>query len=323
MAVYTDIPDDELEHFISTNYAIGTVVSCIGIAEGVENSNFMLQTDQGPYILTLYEKRVNPDDLPFFIDLMRHLSAKGLSCPVPIAGVDGAPLREIAGRPACIISFLKGQWPRKIHPYHCFEVGKALANMHVAGMDFPHSRANTLNLASWRPLFQSCAAQAHDILPRLAIDFDAELAFLDENWPSALPTGIIHADLFPDNVFFMQDECSGLIDFYFACEDQFAYDLAICMNAWCFEYDGAFNTTKARQLLSGYCKNRSLSSEELKALPILCRGAAMRFLLTRLYDWINTPKDAFVKPKDPAEYAQKLRFHQGIKSASAYGFARS
>lgn len=320
MAVYTDVSDEDIARFVA-EYDIGNVISFKGIAEGVENTNFLLQTDQASFILTLYEKRVNPDDLPFYLGLMDHLSAKGLNCPTPIHGRDGVALRRLCGRPAAITSFLNGMSPRRIMPHHCTGLGAALAQLHTAGQDFDMYLGNALSVKGWRPLFESCRADADGVQPGLEKLIEDELVFLEANWPHQLPAGVIHADLFPDNVFFFpgKDDVSGLIDFYFACNDLLAYDIAICMNAWCFEPDNSFNVTKARNLLSSYGKVRALSDDELAALPILARGASLRFLLTRLYDWINTPKDALVTPKNPREYINKLRFHQRIDSAGAYG----
>lgn len=319
MAVYTDVSDEDLAAFVA-QYDIGTVESCKGIAEGVENSNYLLQTERGPFILTLYEKRVDPADLPFFLGLMDHLAAKGVKCPTPIHGRDGRALRDLCGRPAAITGFLRGMWPKRILPYHTAELGKAMAQMHAAAADFSLRRPNTLSVDGWRPLFDRCADAADSVQPGLRDTIARELDGLEAGWPRDLPTGVIHADLFPDNVFFLGERCSGLIDFYFACTDAFAYDLAICLNAWCFEADWSFNVTKARMMLAAYRKERPVSQAEYEALPILCRGAAMRFLLTRLYDWVNTPEGALVKRKDPIEYLRKLTFHQTVPSAGAYGF---
>ncbi|MDH3233540.1 MAG: homoserine kinase [Alphaproteobacteria bacterium] len=318
MAVYTEVEDDDLKAFIA-QYDIGDVVSYKGIAEGVENSNYLLQTERGPYILTLYEKRVDPDDLPFFLGLMDHLAEQGIPCPTPIHGRDGAALRSLAGRPAAIISFLQGMWPRRIATDHCALLGEAMAHMHLAGIDFKLKRPNALSVAGWRPLFERSADRADEVHPGLANLIERELDHLETCWPDDLPSGVIHADLFPDNVFFLLNKLSGLIDFYFACNDAFAYDLAICLNAWCFEVDGSFNITKARQMLRRYRKVRPFSEEELRSLPLLARGSAMRFLLTRLYDWLHHPEGALVKPKNPVEYLNKLRFHQGVTGPGAYG----
>jgi homoserine kinase type II len=318
MAVYTEVPDGELEAFVAT-YDIGRVASCKGIAEGVENSNYLLHTDRGAYILTLYEKRVARADLPFFLGLMEHLASKGIACPTPIHNRAGTALSELCGRPAAIISFLEGMWPRKPTPRHCQLVGAALARMHIAGASFAGRRPNDLSLAGWRKLHDATAARAHEVQPGLAEELGRELDQLERCWPRDLAEGIIHADLFPDNVFFLADQLSGIIDFYFACTDALIYDLAICINAWCFEADGSFNATKARLLVGAYDKVRPIPPEEIAALPVLARGSAIRFLLTRLYDWLHHPDGAFVKPKDPLEYLRKLRFHAQVRSAGAYG----
>ena len=317
MAVYTEVSDEELEAFVA-QYPLGGVLSCKGIAEGVENSNYLLVTGAGPFILTLYEKRVRRDDLPFFLGLMEHLAAKGLACPLPVHGRDGVALRELCGRPAVIVTFLEGMWPRRILPRHCAALGEALARLHVAGADFAMARPNTLSLAGWHTLFARCRERADAVQPGLAETLGTELAALETAWPADLPGGVIHADLFPDNVFFRGEALSGLIDFYFACTDFLAYDLAICLNAWCFESDGAFNATKARLLFSGYQRVRPLTAPEFEAMPWLARGAAVRFLLTRTYDWLNRTEGALVTPKNPLEYLGKLRFHQSVRGLGDY-----
>ncbi len=319
MAVYTDVPDEELKAFIA-EYAIGEVVSCKGIAEGVENSNYLLRTESAAYILTIYEKRVDPADLPFFLALMEHLAAQGIACPTPIHGKDGKALRRLCGKPAAIVSFLDGLWPRRIHPFHCAGVGGALARLHNASAGFAQSRINNLSLAGWEGLYRACVPRADTVKAGLADELKRELEDLKRLWPKSLPQGVIHADLFPDNVFFRGETVSGIIDFYFACTDFFAYDLAICLNAWCFESDGSFNVTKARAMLAQYRAGRALDAAEIADLPVLARGSALRFLLTRLYDRLNHTEGALVKPKDPLEYLQKLRFHRGITDAKAYGF---
>ena len=318
MAVYTEIADEEVQAF-AEEYDIGRVVACKGIAEGIENSNFLLVTEQGPFILTLYERRVRGEDLPFFVALMDHLAARGIPCPTPVRGRDGRALRRLAGRCAAIVTFLRGMWPRRPTATHCQAVGEALARLHLAGSDFPLRRANDLSVGGWRSLYAAAAAGPGALAADLAAELQGELATLERRWPAALPVGVIHADLFPDNVFFEGERLSGLIDFYFACTDYLVYDVAVCLNAWCFEKDGSFNVTKARRLVSGYDAVRALTGEEREALPVLARGAAMRFLLTRLYDWLNTPKNALVTPKNPMEYLQKLRFHRGARGLGAYG----
>lgn len=318
MAVYTDITEDDLRDFL-TQYDVGELTSYKGIAEGVENSNFLLHTTREPLILTLYEKRVERADLPFFLGLMQHLADRGLSCPLPLPRRDGALLGELSGRPAALISFLEGMWLRKPEAKHCREVGRALAQMHLAGEGFQLTRPNALSLEGWKTLWEKSAARADEVEAGLEEEIGSELAYLDSCWPRDLPFGVIHADLFQDNVFFLGDQLSGLIDFYFACNDMLAYDVAICLNAWCFEKDGSYNLTKGMALLEGYDAVRPLSRQERDALPVLCRGSALRFFLTRLYDWLTTPEGALVVKKDPLEYLRKLRFHRSIASSVEYG----
>lgn len=318
MAVYTDINEVDLKAFLD-QYDAGDLLSYKGIAEGVENTNFLLHTTRDPLILTLYEKRVEKSDLPFFLGLMHHLAARDLSCPLPLPRKDGALLGELSGRPAALISFLEGMWLRKPEAKHCHEVGKALAAMHVAGEGFQIERPNALSLEGWKQLWDKSESRADEVEKGLQAEIRAEIDFLDANWPIDLPAGVIHADLFPDNVFFLGDNLSGLIDFYFACNDFLAYDVSICLNAWCFEKDGAFNVTKSMALLEGYQSVRALSEEERAALPVLARGSALRFFLTRLYDWLTTPEGALVVKKDPLEYLKKLRFHRAVETSAEYG----
>lgn len=318
MAVYTDITETDLKDFLA-QYDAGELLSYKGIAEGVENSNFLLHTAKDPLILTLYEKRVDRNDLPFFLGLMHHLADRGLSCPLPLPRHDGELLGELSGRPAALISFLEGMWLRKPEPKHCREVGKALAKMHIAGEGFDLTRPNALSLDGWKVLWEKSRERADEVETGLEDEIGGEIAFLADNWPKDLPAGVIHADLFPDNVFFLGDDLSGLIDFYFACNDFLVYDLSICINAWCFEKDGAYNITKGMAMIEGYQSVRPLSEAEIAALPILSRGSALRFFLTRLYDWLTTPADALVVKKDPLEYLKKLRFHRGVASSAEYG----
>ncbi|MEG6508756.1 homoserine kinase [Methyloligella sp. 2.7D] len=318
MAVYTDVSDSELKPFLSS-YGMERLISFKGIAEGVENSNFLVETEAGRFILTLYEKRVNPDDLPYFLGLMEHLAAKGISCPLPVHDKAGNALKELAGRPAVLITFLEGISPRRPSIAQCEALGAALGAFHLAGADFPMQRQNDLSLSGWGPLFQSIGDDADTIRPGLAAEIQTELDYLSAHWPEDLPEGVIHADLFPDNVFFLGDLVTGLIDFYFACNDMLAYDIVICLNAWCFEPDGSFNVTKGRAMLKAYQGVRPMRDEELAALPVLARGASLRFLLTRIYDWINTDADALVRPKKPDEYWRKLGFHRQVGSFHDYG----
>jgi homoserine kinase type II len=318
MAVYTDVTDEELQQFLA-GYDIGGLLAYKGIAEGVENSNFLLHTGAGYFILTLYEKRVAGSDLPFFLNLIEHLAGRGLTCPQPVRNRAGEALGWLASRPAAIVTFLDGMWIRRPGAAHCAALGEALARLHLAGADFPMTRPNGLSVEGWRPLFEKAGARADKVQPGLAGAIKRELDVLERAWPGGLPQSIIHADLFPDNVFFLGDRLSGLIDFYFACTDALAYDVAICLNAWCFEPDHSYNVTKGRALFNGYRRERALDRAEIAALPMLCRGAALRFLLTRLVDWLEVPQGALVKPKDPLEYYRKLRFHQANSCARDYG----
>ena len=318
MAVYTDVSDSDLDVLLKA-YDLGALTSFKGIAEGVENSNFLLRTEAGTFILTLYEKRVAAGDLPFFLGLMEHLASRGIRCPLPVKDRRGEALQTVAGRPAVLVTFLEGIWVRRPQTMHCAALGRALAQMHEAGRDFPLTRANALSLAGWASLVEMSRARADTVEAGLAAFVSAELAFLESCWPTDLPQGVIHADLFPDNVFFLKERLSGLIDFYFACNDLLAYDLAVCLNAWCFEADKSFNVTKGRALIQAYESVRPLAPAEREALPILARGAALRFLLTRLYDWLTVPDGALVTPKDPLEYVRKLRFHQRVETVADYG----
>src|SRR6266850_86864 len=311
MAVYTDVAAEELAAFLA-GYDIGELLAYKGIAEGVENSNFLVHTSQGNFILTLYEKRVAARDLPFFLGLMEHLASRGITCPQPVKNRDGGLLGTVAGRPAAIITFLDGMWIRRPSATHCGALGAALAKLHLAGLDFGQTRANTLSVDGWRPLYDICSGRANEVQRDLQPFLAAELTQLEQAWPRHLPAGVIHADLFPDNVFFLGERLSGLIDFYFACTDTLAYDVAICLNAWCFEPDHSYNVTKGQNLLGAYIRHRPLSDEERRALPLLARGAALRFLLTRLVDWFDVPAGALVRPKDPFEYYRKMRFHQAV-----------
>ncbi len=318
MAVYTEVTFEDLDAFIST-YDIGAVVSFKGIAEGVENTNYMVETDKGRYFLTLYEKRVAESDLPFFLGLLEHLADNGFPCPVPIHDKNELTLRSLNDRPAAVVSFLEGVSVHRPTPKHCQLLGEMLARMHLAAVDFNIQRPNALNPDGWTSLFESCRADADSFISGLEGEIEKDLTDLIGRWPDNLPTGVIHADLFPDNVFFLGDRLSGFIDFYFACDDILAYDLAICLNAWCFENDGQFNITKARALTNGYQKQRKLSDAEIAAFPVLAGGAALRFLLTRLVDWLTPVEGALVKPKDPTEYLKKLRFHRNVKGPGEYG----
>jgi len=318
MAVYTDVAAEDLGLFLA-GYDIGELLSYKGIAEGVENSNFLVHTSRGYFILTLYERRVAEGDLPFFLALMEHLASRGITCPQPVKNRSGETLGRLAGRPAAMVTFLEGMWIRRPSAQHCAALGEALARLHLAGADFPMRRENALSVAGWEELYEACHHRANEVQRELDDLLARELAVLEGEWPQGLPQGVIHADLFPDNVFFLGNKLSGLIDFYFACTDTLVYDVAICLNAWCFEPDHSYNVTKGRALLASYAKTRPLSAAEWEKLPLLSRGAALRFLLTRLVDWLDVPAGALVKPKDPVEYLRKLRFHQKVESVRDYG----
>ncbi|HTH29056.1 MAG TPA: homoserine kinase [Sphingobium sp.] len=320
MAVYTVVPAEELAIFLRA-YDCGELVSAKGIAEGVENSNYLVETT-GPdgrghrYILTLYEKRVDPADLPFFIDLLDHLGARGCRVPLFIADRAGRHLQELCGRPACLIEFLTGVSVTEPTPAQAYAAGRAMAEMHRAAGDFTSSRPNSLGIAGWAPLAASCADGLDSIAPGLAGRVAGELAHLNAVWPHALPHSVIHADLFPDNVLMLGEAVTGLIDFYFSCTDIRAYDLAIMHGAWCFSADGSdYHADRGAALTAGYQSVMPLSAEERAAFATLCRGAALRFLLTRAYDWINTPADAMVTRKDPLAYLRRLDFYAGADAA--------
>jgi homoserine kinase type II len=317
MAVYTEVSFEELERLLQ-DYDIGTPLAFKGIAEGVENSNFYLQTDRGAFILTLYEKRVSPGDLPFYLGLMEHLARRGIVCPLPVPTRAGALSATLNRRPCAIVTFLNGLSVRRPGVRHCAGAGAALARLHLAAEGFAITRANALGPQGWKTLAEACESHADEVEDGLGALIREQLAAITAAWPR-LPGGVIHADLFPDNVLFMHEEVSGVIDFYFACNDMFAYDLAITLNSWCFEMDGSYNLTKGMALLQAYRAVRPLSEAEIAALPVLMRGASLRFLLTRLFDLVNHDPMALVSPKDPREYSRKLRFHMRVKSARDYG----
>ena len=317
MAVYTEVSFEELETLLE-QYDIGTPMSFKGIAEGIENSNFYLQTDRGTFILTLYEKRVAAEDLPFFLGLMEHLAKAGVHCPLPVKTRDGQSLVSLNLRNAAIVTFLTGIALRRPDVAHCAAGGAALAGLHKAGEGFALKRANALGPVGWRPLAESIHG-ANTIEDGLDALINGSLEDITAAWPHDLPSGVIHADFFPDNILFVGDAVGGVIDFYFACNDFYVYDLATMLNSWCFELDGSYNITKGQAVISAYRAARPLSEAEIAALPVLMRGAALRFLLTRTYDWLNQDPNAMVRVKDPREYSKKLRFHNKVKHAREYG----
>jgi homoserine kinase type II len=318
MAVYTDLAFDDLGPLLA-EYDIGAPKSFKGIAEGVENSNFLLHADRGAYILTLYEKRVSAGDLPFFLDLLEHLASRGIACPQPVRTRAGAQSTTLKDRPAALLTFLEGVSLSRPRAGHCAAAGAALAALHAATGDFAPRRTNALSLPGWRRLAKAVLPHADTVEDGLAELIATELEGLEDGWPADLPSGIIHADLFPDNVLFVGSNVSGLIDFYFACDDFYAYDLAVMLNAWCFEPGGRFSRAKSQSLIGAYCRHRQLSAREIAALPMLARGAALRFLLTRLQDWLDRDPRVLVRPKDPREFSARLRFHAAITSPEDYG----
>jgi len=322
MAVYTDLTDEELGSLLS-EYDVGPARTFKGIAEGVENSNFLLETAAGRFILTVYEKRVSPADLPFFMCVMEALAAAGVPAPNPVRRRDGAVLSQVRRKPCAIITFLDGVSPRRPNVAQCRALGVMLGRMHLALSGFDATRANSLGPSDLAPLILPHLPQADELRPGLAAAVAEDLADVDATIAlgcrTQLPHGVIHADLFPDNTLFLGDVLAGVIDFYFACTDALAYDLAICLNAWCFESDRGFNITKAQAMVQGYQSRRPLTPDERAALPALARGAALRFFATRLHDWFTTPAGALVKRKDPLEYADKLELHRRATGPEDYG----
>lgn len=318
MAVYTHVTPHDLEAFLAA-YDIGTARSFKGIAEGVENSNYLLKTDSGSFILTLYEKRVRAEDLPFFLGFMDFIATRNVKSARPLRARDGATLGTLCGRPAALIEFLDGVSADPPSIAQARNAGAALAQLHLAGKDFAGMRDNDLGPAAWPRLLRAAAPRAGEVRASLADLLKEQLDETLKDWPKDLPGGVIHADLFPDNVLFVGDEVSGLIDFYFACTDSYAYDIAVMINSWCFAKSGAFEAEKSAALIEGYQSVRGLSDAERAALPRLARGACLRFILTRLNDWLNHDPKALVTPKDPLALLPHLAFHAKATSSSVYG----
>jgi homoserine kinase type II len=317
MAVYTTLSAAELAELIA-HYDVGELISAKGIAEGVSNSNWLIETSRGRFILTMYEHRVAVEDLPFFLGLLDHLSARGSPVPRTIHDRTGAAFRMIGEKAVALIEFLPGVSVEPPSPEQARAVGAALAGLHVNSADFPGTRENAMGIAAWHALYQGCGEEGlASIDPGLPELFALELEFLSAHWPQGLPRSVIHADLFPDNVLLLGDKVCGLIDFYFACTDVTAYDLAVTHTAWCFRTDGAFRPRVSAALLEGYRAARPLSEDEWRALPVLARGAALRFMATRAYDWLHTPADALVTRKDPMDFARRLSFY-ATRGAEAF-----
>jgi len=320
MAVFTKVSDSEFASLLK-NYNIGEFKLSKGISEGVENTNYIIETTKNKFIFTIYEDRVDVKDLPFFLGLQKHLNASGFLCPKPVANKAGDIINHFKGKCFSIVSFIQGKWPKTITNNEVKKASDALAKLHNASTLLPSdlSRGNSMNKDFWLKTYESVKEKACLEYKELELIVDHAKEIINKSWPSHLPKGIIHADYFPDNVMFNNDKVSGVIDFYMACEDIFAYDLAIALNAWCFEKDDAFNVTKAKIFLNNYNNERNLSNEELEMLPTLCIGASLRFLSTRLYDKFKDSEGATVTAKDPKEYIEKLKFHLQVSSFSDYG----
>lgn len=318
MAVYTHITNDSLKVLLG-QYDVGELVSFKGIAAGVENSNYVVDTTTGRYILTIYEKRTKPEDIPFFLQLMQFLQRQGVPCPTPFSTNTGELIAYIQDKPCALISFLQGKATQVIQGYHVEELGRHLAQLHVEVQQFPQTRPNNFSLHAWETFSEQIGNGFETIKPGLQSEVQDYMQHLQAYWPVDLPQGVIHADVFPDNVFFDGKTLVGIIDFYFACTDYLLYDVAICLNAWCFQSHKEFNLTKAKRFLNAYHAVRPIEQRELDALPLLAMGAAMRFLLTRSYDWINHDETATVTPHDPLDYLHIIRFHHGVTSFKQYG----
>jgi homoserine kinase type II len=319
MAVYTKLEHLEVKLFLE-QYNISNFKDYKGITEGVENTNYLIKSSEQDYILTIYEKRVDEKDLPFFIKLLSDLSDNNFPCPKPIANKNNEKINKIKNKNAALVTFLNGKSKNKITSEDCFEVGKIAAQLHKITKKFNINRKNNLSIENWQNIFEKTIKQKIDLDESIIKKTRNYLNFLKDKWPKNLPQGIIHADLFPDNIFFIDNKVSGIIDFYFACNDFFAYEIAICINSICFDNNSTFNMAKAKNLINGYSSIRTLTEDEKKYLPILSMGAAMRFFLTRLYDFYHTDNKADVKIKDPFEYFKKIEFHSTIKNFNEYFF---
>ena len=322
MAVYTKLSEDQLKEFFS-KYDLGKLLNYKEIKEGIENTNYFIETEKGKFILTVYEKRVEEKDLPFFIGLMKNLFDKNFHSPEPIINKNGNYITEISGKKAAIISFLDGSAKKKLNPDDCYEIGINTAKLHLITKNLKIKRENKLSVNSWKKIYNKVKNDCSKIHPDLTKVIEKNLNEIEKNWPKNIPSGIIHADLFPDNIFFKDNKVSGIIDYYFSCHDFYAFEIAICLNALCFEginENLSFNVTKAKKFIDGYSNFRKLEETEKKSLKILCQGAAMRFLLTRVFDYLNLTEGALVKIKDPIEYLKRLEFHNSVKNFEDYFF---
>ena len=322
MAVYTKLSENNLKDFFS-KYNLGKLLKFQGIQEGIENSNYFVKTDSGKFILTVYEKRVEEKDLPFFMGLMKNIFNENFPSPEPIINKNGNYITEIFGKKAAVVSFLEGASKKNLTPDNCHEVGIYTAKLHTITKNLNIKRTNRLSVNSWRLIYRKIQRDCSKIYPDLTKIIERNLEIIEDKWPKNIPRGIIHADLFPDNIFFKGNKLTGIIDFYFSCYDFYALEIAICLNALCFEGKNenlSFNVTKAKKFIDGYSSIRKLTEEEKESLKILCHGAAMRFLLTRVFDYLNLTEDALVKIKDPVEYLKRLEFHNSVKNYQDYFF---
>ena len=322
MAVYTKLNKGNVEEILS-NYSIGRLKEFKGIEDGIENTNYFLLVDRKKYILTIYEKRVKSEDLPFFSDLMTGLDKENFKCPVPIKNRDNKTISVYKNKSLMIVSFLEGKAKKILNPNNCRSLGQEVARMHLITKKFKIQRQNSLSVRSWRSIFEQIKDKCIDIHKDLPKLIDSNLTDVEKNWPKDLPAGIIHADLFSDNIFFKDDKFNGIIDFYFSCNDFYALEIAICFNALCF--DGSknnlsFNATKAKSFMKGYSQLRKLNDSEKRSIKVMSQGSALRFLLTRVFDSINTVEGAIVKVKDPMEYLMRLEFHKNSKNFEDYFF---
>jgi len=322
MAVYTKLSKNQLIDFFS-KYDLGKLLNYKGIEEGIENTNYFIQTEKGQFILTLYEKRVEDKDLPFFISLMRNLYDNKFPSPEPLINKNGSYISQINGKKAAVVSFLEGTAKKVLSPNHCYEIGVYTGKLHLITKKLKGKRENKLSINSWRAIYNKVKKDCSKIHPNLTEVIEKNLDLIERKWPTKIPKGIIHADLFPDNIFFKDNKLSGIIDYYFSCNDFYAFEIAVCLNALCFEGKNenlSFNVTKAKKFIDGYSCIRKLTEEEKNSLKVLCQGAAIRFLLTRVFDYLNLTEGAIVKIKDPIEYLKRLEFHEGVKNYNDYFF---
>jgi len=320
MAVYTKINQNEIQ-IIENKFNIGKILSFSGIKNGIENTNYLIKTKRKKYILTIFEKRVDAKDLPFFMKLMYGLSKLKIKCPEPVRSINGKHLIKLKNKNACIVSFLNGRDKKTLSPNDCYSVGKNIAKLHNASKKIKLYRKNALAVPKLNKLLFSINKRINKVQKNILGDMRNEYKYLKKSWPKNLNSGIIHCDLFIDNIFFYKRKYYGFIDFYFSANDFLAYELSICINALCFNKNGRkyfLNKSKSTNLIKGYESIRKLNNNEKKYFNILCRGSALRYLLTRAYDYLNTPKDAYIKIKDPREYIQKLKYHQNINSFKDY-----